>query len=315
MLLTPQKWLNKENFKNLDSIALVMLGEGFLREFKGKNIQLKGVDFLAEPSDDGSVPFGSIYFVHGLSGCWDDYVNLLVPLSEYFNIYAYNQRGHGNSPGKYSASSAADDLEEIINRSTGPVGILAHSVGCYTAAEVAKRFEGNDWVLNGVFMIEPYLGMDFLCDSKRCAVRLLNKLAPALKLVDRFLNSNEPLRERLGFKQRNAIETYSSLVNFDSEQLKGLKTDVAFMLSDNDEVLGTYDQAHYFACISRLRELFNYLDYSGHVIGLNHCLNKERGDFDPFLKPRYPGQKDLRKDMENILDRIYRFFKYVFEKH
>ncbi|MEM3154079.1 MAG: alpha/beta fold hydrolase [Candidatus Woesearchaeota archaeon] len=307
-----------------------MNGIGTLRTFEGKNgIPLHGVAFMPEVGTyfvevDGELvekaykPLGSLYFVHGISARWEDYASLLVPLSRSFNVYAYNQRGHGSSPGKFDVMAAADDLECIIEKEReGPIGILAHSLGCM-AAVVAKRFEKKGKPLDGVFMMAPYLGMEFLRWPQRYAIRVLSHLRPALKIVDRLLNSMESWREKHGFHQRYVLDSFAELASVNAEDSRGMTMPVGYILTENDRVLGTHRQKHYFACMDLLRNLLPHgVNYTNTEIAfLNHCLNMDvvKPYLIPFLKVE-PRTAEREAQRAYVLGSIYLFFKAVFEKN
>jgi len=288
------------------------------RDFQGKEIKLKGKEFTVQE------PIGSLYFVHGISANWVDYTMLLVPLKNMgFNVFAYNQRGHGNSPGQYDPKIAADDLEHILENEapSSRLGIIGHSIGCYTALEVVKRYESTGWLIDGVFMIEPFLGMDFLNLPQRYCIKALSKIASPLKVVDRWLNSAEKFREKNGFHQRDVIASYASLAGLHSDDVKGIETKVGFMLTDNDEVLGTSNKKHFYNCLKRIWKVCpNYTDHSVEVSGLNHCLNANKNDMSPFLNDnplKYSKDPDLHAQMlakrANIVYRIGKFFRSAFE--
>lgn len=303
-----------------------MAGLGTLRTFEGKNVILPGIEFLADThitiTDDvvfSDAPLGSIYFVHGISACWEDYTPLLVPLANSFNVYAYNQRGHAGAPGKFDPRTAADDLESIIEKERdGRVGILAHSLGGGLATVVAKRFQEKGEPIDGIFMLEPYLGLRFLRRPQRYGVKMLKAVQPALKIIDRFLNMAERLRRNLGFHQRDVLDSFASMSDMHARDSIGVRSRVGYILTENDRVLGTNHQSHYFACMEILKALFPHgLNYTHTAIShLNHCLNVDvKGDptsLVPFLK-RQSGVPEREAQRDYVIGSIYSFFKYAFE--
>ncbi len=304
------------------------------RTFQGSNITLRGVEYTPEVENysiegvsvTSGECLGSVYFLHGLSARWKDYEPLLDPLSENLNIIAYDQRGHGNSPGKFSVEKAADDLEAIIDKEEKrPAAILAHSIGCRVAVDVAYRMFAKGKPLAGIYMIEPCLGIDSFSSGMRALIRTLHYASLPLFPLDWLLNSMSGWRKEHGFHQRYVIQTTGDMANFHSDDCEGFpRSYVGFMLSDNDKVLGTHKQNHYWYCMERLRKLFPYprhgepgapsaWDDSGVVAGLNHCLNKPEDGHVPFLMPSGDENDYQRnKTRDRILDRVHSFFKSVF---
>jgi pimeloyl-ACP methyl ester carboxylesterase len=254
-----------------------------------------------------------------LSGRWKDYTPILSGLSDDFNVFAYDQRGHGSSPGVYSPQKAADDLETIVQRDQGSVGIIGHSIGCHTAVEVAKRFEAKGTPLKGVYLLEPCLGIDSFTGGKQKIFNILDALYYLCAPFDALLTALPFVRRSLGLHQKFPLYTLAELAQISSHDCENLNsTPVGYMLADKDKVLGTNNQKHYFACMERLRELFSWragfrgvpvpYDDSHHVAGLNHCFNLK--GYTPFLKD------EEGKNSSKIVERIVAFFECVFsEKH
>lgn len=286
------------------------------RKYEGSGILLNGKEWNPPRS------VSTIYFVHGISAKWPDYEELLEPLTGRFQVHAYNQRGHGDSPGSYDLDKAADDLEHIIGSEDKPSAILAHSMGCRTAVEVAKRFEHKGKPLAGIYLMQPYLGDKSVDKPQRFGMRMIEAMLPAMHVIDDALNAVRPLCRFAGFNQRDILQSYANLTRRDDNDCNVLeKTTVGFMLADKDYVLGTNNQSHYFESMERLREFFPYRlgtdhlrpeaplnwDDSGRVVGLNHCLNL-RG-MRPFLKI------ERGKDSLGILAKVYLFFSWAFSKN
>lgn len=292
--------------------------------FEGRGIILKGARIEREVEQYYEGPGcvlipeevkGAIYFVHGLSARWSDYRKLLHPLSSSFDVLAYDQRGHGSSPGVYSPKKAADDLEAILEREeVSPVGLLGHSIGCRTAVEVAKRFEAKGKPLNGVYLLQPYLGVDSFGNINKKLFKAASVLYPFLSPVDLLLTMMPFVRRPLGLNQVFPLYTSGAVSRVNSSDCEGLRTPAGYMLADNDGLLGTSNQKHYFACMDRLRGLFSWQkgfsgfpipwDESNAAMGLNHCFNY-KGDR-PFLKD------EVGKDANKIIGNISGFFSHVF---
>jgi pimeloyl-ACP methyl ester carboxylesterase len=270
-----------------------------LRTFQGAGIELKGVECSPEE------PLGTVYLVHGLSGKWEDYSELIEPLAQKFRVCAYNQRGHSDSPGKFDIQAAADDLENVIGHDgKRPAGILAHSLDGLSV-EVAKRFEDGEQ-LQGVYMLEPYLGLEFLNLPQRLGVRAARVLSVPLWPADKLFNMCQSLRRKLGFNNRDVVASYGSLVKVDSADSEGAQTPVGYMLADQDEILGTTNEKHYERCLQRLNELFpNGEDDSEAARSLNHCLNSTKNDFRPFMKQEGVDKKQIVEIISSFFERNF----------
>ena len=286
--------------------------DSFECTYEGNGITLKGAEFV--PKKQSSL--GTIYLIPGISAVWGDYTTLIVPLAKRFRVCTYNQRGHGNSPGRFDVRSAVDDLERIISKESSPVGIIGHSISCKEAVDVAKRFEENGKPLDGVYMIEPFLGIEFLNWPQKAMAHLAYGFTPALRFIDDAFNDLKKLRELNGLNNRDVLASYGALAREKSSDCAGLTTPVGFMLSDNDGTLGTNSMNHYLKCIGLLNKLFPNHENIFHSAegdsyaakGLNHCLNLN--GFRPFLK------LEKGKKREVALFAIETFFYTVFsEKH
>ncbi len=279
------------------------------KSFKGSNIMLKGVQ-LPSKAD-----LGTVYFVHGLSGRWKDYKPLLEPLSDAFDVRAYDQRGHGKSPGVYNFESATDDLESILeDEDRKPAGILGHSLGCRSAIEVAKRFERKGKPLGGIYLLEPCLGIESISQPKQKSLLKLKKYAPLLAPLDLVLNLLPFIRVPMGLNQRYVTRTLVGLTEMHSSECRGIKqTPAGYMLADNDSILGNDNQLDFSNSMNMLKEVFQYqtpevraIDDSGVVAGLNHCFNYK--GHRPFLK------NEQNKDSNQIVRKIADFFYTAFAK-
>ncbi len=285
----------------------------YTRTYEGRGIVLNGAEGVPKKQE----PLGTIYFLPGISAIWSDYTPLIVPLAKRFRVCTYDQRGHGSSPGKFDVNSAADDLESIIAKDgTRPAGIIGHSISCKIAVDVAKRFEKDNQQLQGVYMVQPVLGSDFLNWPQRAVVHLLYGLTPALRFVDDVLNEFKNLRKLNGLNNRDFLAGYGSVARVDSAECTGLDTPISYMLANGDVTLGLSSKKHYFRCVSGLSRLFPSqtsvfpsLDGdSSYVRGLNHCLNRK--GFVPFLK------SEKHKNKDAVVFAIESFFYNAFsEKH
>ena len=311
-----------ENFNKRASKLALMEKKGMDVVFEGDRISLNGVLYHPELKSSGKfheIPNAHIYFVHGLSGRWVDYKSLLIPLSEKYNVLAYDQRGHGSSPGIYTPERAASDLEKIIECEEGNlVGLVGHSVGCRTVVEVAKRFEDKGKPLNGVYLLQPCLGADYFGAFRKNLFKTASTLYPLLSPLDLFLTAVPFVRRALGMHQVFPLYTVGAISKSKSEDINRMRTPAGYILADKDPLLGTTDYKHYLYLLRILDDLFpvNKFLVSGKIepwnesfaaIGLNHCFNY--GGQTPFLKDEPNKKSNL------IVDCVSTFFDVVFEKH
>ena len=88
----------------------------------------------------------SILFVHGATGSWLNFEGQMDELSRDFRVFAYDQRGHGDSPwpGPSSFEDFYRDLEELAAWLPRPFYLVGHSFGGSLAARLAARHP--EWV-------------------------------------------------------------------------------------------------------------------------------------------------------------------------
>ncbi|WP_225730999.1 MULTISPECIES: alpha/beta fold hydrolase [unclassified Nocardia] len=93
-------------------------------------------------------PAVTVVYLHGLladQSFWQPVIEVATPrISSHASQIAYDARGHGASewPARHNDTDfavLADDLATVIDTLPGPVVLVAHSIGCYTVLEHAKR--------------------------------------------------------------------------------------------------------------------------------------------------------------------------------
>jgi non-heme chloroperoxidase len=83
-----------------------------------------------------------IVLLHGFTDSWRSFELLFAPLSEKFQMFALDQRGHGGSQeaDAYAiADFAADAIAFIQSLGKEPVHLVGHSLGTIVAQRVAER--------------------------------------------------------------------------------------------------------------------------------------------------------------------------------
>lgn len=276
-----------------------------VRDYDGAGVKLPGIE--CAPSN----PKGTLYFIYGISAKVADYGNLIEPLGRQFKVRAFEQRGHCYAPGKFDPKKMADDLESVIESDSGPVGIIGHSLGCRAAVDAASRLEKKGTPVQGIYMLEPYLGMEFAGALPRFATSLAWFLSLPLWPVDKLFNEMESARQKLGFHNRDVIASFGKLAKVSVKDCGACTAPVSYVLTKNDEALGTASNKHYEACVRYMRELLpqSHDDTTPHIAQWNHCFNLNRNDFRPFFKP------ESEKESKQALGRIRAFFESIFEKH
>jgi esterase len=87
-----------------------------------------------------------LILLHGLLGSLDNWHSIAQQLAERFQVFALDQRNHGQSP--HSAEMGyqlmAEDVNEFLTaRGIGSVSLIGHSMGGKTAMQFALQFSGK----------------------------------------------------------------------------------------------------------------------------------------------------------------------------
>jgi pimeloyl-ACP methyl ester carboxylesterase len=84
-----------------------------------------------------------LLFLHGGSGRWQSYGDIILDLAARFHLYAPDLRGHGGSgrvPGRYRLRDYADDTIAFLRRCVArPAHLFGHSLGGMVALVVASQ--------------------------------------------------------------------------------------------------------------------------------------------------------------------------------
>lgn len=191
-----------------------------------------------------------------------------------------------------------DDLDDImpdegiaVAHSLIPV---THSIGSVGALDAERD-------VDAIFMINPYLGPEFLAKPQRALLYLTRLFTyTGIHKPLQSLLSIKNYSQKFGFHNKRFLGDYAKLLSVPRDYHFGKK--IGFYVSDRDEVLGTLNNnKHYNFVRNKLKTTFSQAqDYSWVVKGLNHCLNKNKGDLAPFLKPEQG--KDSDKIVRTIID-------------
>jgi len=283
------KW-EKHNFK---------VGE------KGKDdpnkIELEGIVSVKNTSS-----LASVVFCEGISSHYEDYMPFLDEIGEIFDVAAFNHRGHGKSQGIYDSMLLSDDLDSVLSDEKL---VIAHSLVPVTHSVGAVSPLGSEKKADSVFMINPYLGPDFLGPNQRALLYLTKFFTYSYlhKPIQQILSIGN-ISKNMGFHNKNFISDYTNLLNVPKEYSRD--KNVGIIVSDKDEVIGTLNNRQHYDYIRRtLIGMFdNVMDYSHSAYGLNHCLNLNKGDLVPFMK------REHTKDTTMIMDSILDFYNRYVEK-
>ena len=88
-----------------------------------------------------------LVLLHGVTRGWRDWLPIMRGMSDHWQIFALDQRGHGASdrvPGAYRVADFAGDAAAFLREHVGESAVLwGHSLGAMTAAAVAARAPEN----------------------------------------------------------------------------------------------------------------------------------------------------------------------------
>lgn len=146
-----------------------------------------------------SSPVGTVVLVHGISEHSARYAHVADRLNTWgWSVEAYDQRGHGDSPGQRGALKQVDDLladlgalvsEVRAERPDGPLVLLGHSlgglvVGRYAAGHTQRKRPAWLAPVDAVVMISPALTANK--PPPAFLVNALDRLWPSLSLSTRL---------------------------------------------------------------------------------------------------------------------------------
>lgn len=149
------------------------------RRGSDRRIQLEGL--VLEPNGHSK---GTILFVQGLPG-GNGIAGFLEPLAEEFTLVTYRHRGIGESEGRISRHGGDDVINVLGVSGVRKAALVAHSMGAAFALQAAAESPRS---VSSVYLINPYLGPDFL-PAGRIKVPLLYAAACFGLGLARFLKN------------------------------------------------------------------------------------------------------------------------------
>ena len=132
-----------------------------------------------------TAPKACVVIVHGFGEHCARYGHVAERFNEEgFSVYSYDQRGHGESPGKMGTVDSVDrlceDLEDFLQRVQGNVGqspifVFGHSMGGLVLAVLAIKEPEN---IRGLLFSSASLKGDNVSSLLRTAAALLARFLP-----------------------------------------------------------------------------------------------------------------------------------------
>ena len=241
---------------------------------------------------------GNILFLQGFSGHFEDYFpHFLLSLAETFKVEVYNYRGHLGSKGKFDVSLSSQDAETMLEKIGAPASLLAHSYG----ANIATHMDSGN--IQRTYCINPLFDSQMLPFLSRAGIRFLRaaSFVPGLLQIPDYMLDSAGLAKKAGFQNRHTLQSLASLAKLEETEHD---KPMAFALSDSDEVLGTRNNsARYLLLMDRIKSRYRHAENRSELVReLNHCLNLNKNDFTPFLKP------EKGKDSDRIIEDIINFY-------
>jgi pimeloyl-ACP methyl ester carboxylesterase len=128
-----------------------------------------------------------VVFIHGLAGCWQNWLENLPAIGEHRRVVTLDLPGFGDSEmpdGDISITGYAETVESVCEQlDLGPVAVVGNSMGGFTAAELAIRHPDR---------VERLV----LVDAAGISIADLHR-QPILTLVRLLaVNASSPARER-----------------------------------------------------------------------------------------------------------------------
>lgn len=148
---------------------------------------------------------GVVVIVHGLGGHSDKYANVVHHLVDRnFAIYAFDQRGHGRSPGQRGYINSWAELRadlttflQMVKKETkdSPCFLLGHSLGAAVVLDYGLRTENSQVQLQGIIAMSPPLGTVGVPPWRLSIGRFLSQIYPRFSLdlgIDLSCSSRDP---------------------------------------------------------------------------------------------------------------------------
>lgn len=151
----------------------------------------EGVDLRGYRWEARGRPKGTVLIVHGFSehaGRWAPVASHLSAAG--FNVFAFDQRGHGRSGGEHGRLGSFDHLVEDTNRAretalesfpgAGPPFLYGHSLGALAVLRFVQTYRPET---PGVLLSAPWLKTAVPIPMwKQVAARVLGVVAPDIRL-------------------------------------------------------------------------------------------------------------------------------------
>lgn len=239
------------------------------------------------------------FFTHDWSARYKDYAPLLDMLvEEGYCAVAFNQRGHGGSPGTLNYEGCVGDTIDAYSMFHGTNNyLLGHSLGALTLG-AANAIPSELPQPNGIILMEPVVHTSLLPVHLRLGVAS----AAMLSSMGVRLDLTSGLQKYAQTAGLHMNELFGNTAALKDMQLEETSIPLLYFLADNDRVLGCHTErgmARYKQAIDRIGP--EVADGSAYVQGLNHCWNTE--GYVPFFK------EEKGKNREPIVERLVEFMK------
>ncbi len=184
----------------------------------------------------GSAVGSPIVFLHGLSGRWQEYQLLLMPLAQEGHVYAPDLRGHGKSGrgARYLlADYGRDNLFLLRQEVREPAVLIGHSWGGLTALVVAASAPE---LVKKLILLDPPL-----C-SREVGLSARPEIWGWLNWIHEMATAKRPLSEIVISCQQMAPELDEATAYFLSQSVVSLDP-AAIAVALNDQTLDGVDLA------------------------------------------------------------------------
>jgi len=103
----------------------------------------------------GPVAKESLWLLHGLGRCWEDFAPILSDLTGWWHVHAYSHRGHGDStrtPGAYRVADYIPDFVAAVKEAHKKCVLVGHSLGALVSLGVAAKLPE---LVTAVVLLDP----------------------------------------------------------------------------------------------------------------------------------------------------------------
>jgi len=244
----------------------------------------------------------TIVFTPGFSTKVEKFDDFLEPLSDKYEIIAYNPRSNGSinkkevprSEGVLNAKKCTSDLIEICNKYTSSKLILmGHSMGAALSIMAEKESKTSALVF-----FSPYISAYYLPTTHRIGYKLLlalqnNDILDKLEwvLFNKTVIKSIGLEFYLDYPLQSSLATHEITMlksNHKHSTIRKTNIPMLYFLSDQDEVLRTKFHPLIFKKYNKTLSMLSPKVENGNelVSGLNHCFNKIPYDNSKFCKDK-----------------------------